>query len=45
LAIGLLTLLTGRPKVRTDQFRLCPSCGYNMTGNTMGKCPECGYLA
>ncbi len=21
---------------------LCPNCGYNLTGNTSGKCPECG---
>jgi hypothetical protein len=20
----------------------CPNCGYNFTGNTSGKCPECG---
>ncbi len=22
--------------------RICTSCGYNLTGNTSGKCPECG---
>lgn len=22
--------------------RLCRSCGYNLTGNTSGTCPECG---
>ncbi len=21
---------------------LCPACGYNLTGNTSGVCPECG---
>jgi len=21
---------------------LCPACGYNLTGNVSGKCPECG---
>ena len=21
---------------------LCPGCGYNLTGNTAGRCPECG---
>jgi len=21
---------------------LCPRCGYNMTGNISGRCPECG---
>ena len=42
--LGILILSTGRSKVRTDQFRLCPKCGYNVTGNTSGKCPECGHL-
>lgn len=28
----------------TSQFRLCNHCGYNITGNTSGKCPECGHL-
>ena len=44
LLLGVLILATARPKVRTDQFRLCPKCGYNITGNTSGTCPECGYL-
>ena len=22
--------------------KLCPKCGYNLTGNTSGVCPECG---
>lgn len=21
---------------------ICPHCGYNLTGNTSGRCPECG---
>ena len=21
----------------------CPSCGYDLTGNETGKCPECGH--
>lgn len=25
----------GRPEV-------CPQCGYNLTGNVSGRCPECG---
>ena len=24
---------------------LCPSCGYSLTGNTSGACPECGAVA
>lgn len=27
-------------KLNTD---LCDNCGYNLTGNTSGICPECGY--
>jgi hypothetical protein len=23
-------------------FRRCPNCGYNLTGNVSGVCPECG---
>ena len=23
----------------------CPSCGYSLTGNTSGTCPECGAVA
>ena len=42
--LALVAALTGRSKIRTDQFRLCPKCGYNITGNTTGKCPECAYL-
>ncbi|MBN2559581.1 MAG: hypothetical protein JXQ75_01435 [Phycisphaerae bacterium] len=44
-AFGLTTLTRSlmRRKVRADQFRLCPRCGYNVTGNTIGKCPECGF--
>ena len=43
LLYGVWTLLKSRPILRTDQFRLCPKCGYNITGNTSGQCPECGY--
>ena len=30
-----------RKRMRTDS---CPACGYNLTGNTSGVCPECGKL-
>ena len=29
--------------VESDNSVYCP-CGYNLTGNTTGRCPECGYL-
>jgi hypothetical protein len=42
LAFGLFSALTLRGRIRSDQFRLCQQCGYNITGNTTGRCPECG---
>ncbi|TWT42209.1 hypothetical protein RAS1_33390 [Phycisphaerae bacterium RAS1] len=27
---------------RRGMLGLCPSCGYNLTGNLSGRCPECG---
>lgn len=26
------------------EARDCPKCGYNLTGNTSGRCPECATL-
>jgi hypothetical protein len=44
LAIAIfIAVFARRSRVRTDQFRLCAKCGYNVTGNTSGTCPECGY--
>jgi hypothetical protein len=34
-------LATYRRRQRTRRG-LCPSCGYDLTGNTSGVCPECG---
>ena len=42
---GVWSLVTARLRQSTNQFRLCPHCGYNITGNTTGKCPECGKIA
>lgn len=41
---GLWQLLGTRHTEPSSQFRLCSNCGYNITGNTMGKCPECGHF-
>ena len=33
-------------RIRTDPRRsrvICKSCGYNLTGNVSGICPECGW--
>jgi hypothetical protein len=38
-ALWLRDHLAGR---RRSQTGLCQSCGYNLTGNTSGVCPECG---
>ena len=56
LAVSLGTIVTlryaiERPRAsmrRERQWRehgLCPACGYNLTGNTSGVCPECGAQA
>lgn len=29
---------------RVAQVGHCFRCGYNLTGNTTGRCPECGQL-
>lgn len=42
VAYGLYGLVRGKLRSEPKQFRLCPHCGYNITGNTTGKCPECG---
>ena len=30
------------PYVREELPEYCTSCGYNLTANTSGVCPECG---
>ena len=39
LAIATLTHFVGRPRRRRGH---CANCGYNLHGNTSGRCPECG---
>jgi hypothetical protein len=34
--------LLRRLRLRNSGKGLCSSCGYNLTGNTSGVCPECG---
>jgi len=47
LTVFIIVSLTGRARVwvrrsRADGFDRCESCGYNLTGNVSGVCPECG---
>ena len=39
LPTGFLFWSDHRRRMRSD---CCIKCGYNLTGNTSGKCPECG---
>jgi len=46
----ILWYVAVRPFMRSlrDQQRReseCPKCGYNLTGNVSGRCPECGAEA
>jgi hypothetical protein len=40
-AVGMLHRREGR-KSRRRRLGLCTECGYDLTGNVSGKCPECG---
>ncbi len=45
VVFGLPVILGTIPRWRLAHRRrrgLCISCGYNLTGNTSGRCPECG---
>jgi hypothetical protein len=39
---GIILLYMRERCRRARLFPLCPQCGYNLTGNTSGVCPECG---
>ena len=39
---GIVLLYLREKHRRAKLIRLCDSCGYNLTGNTSGVCPECG---
>ncbi len=39
---GIATVLARRLRDDRESSLLCSSCGYNLTGNVSGICPECG---
>jgi len=41
-AYPAITLIRGRFRSRPSPKSLCVKCGYNLTGNVSGVCPECG---
>ena len=41
LSASCLSLWLLRPRKRLRHGE-CPRCGYDLTGNTTGMCPECG---
>ena len=40
--VALAVWLARRPRPRPGR---CAGCGYDLTGNTSGRCPECGRKA
>ena len=42
LCFAIPTILVGRSNARRKAPRFCRRCGYNLTGNVSGRCPECG---
>ena len=44
--IALVAILSGLlwRRDRPPPIGYCPKCGYNLTGNVSGRCPECGAL-
>ena len=41
--ISALVAIWRAPKPRVD-WRFCERCGYDLRGNTSGRCPECGLI-
>jgi predicted RNA-binding Zn-ribbon protein involved in translation (DUF1610 family) len=42
MAVKVRAILAGLNDVGRGPGPVCPSCGYDLTRNTSGKCPECG---
>lgn len=41
-SLALLDAIKYYRRKRLLNLGLCPTCRYNLTGNTSGVCPECG---
>lgn len=44
ILVGVLMLVLGLRGRRSGHEPRCRKCGYDLTGNRSGKCPECGTL-
>lgn len=42
LPIMVLGILVFRPRRCRHPLEVCQDCGYDLTGNVSGRCPECG---
>ena len=45
IGAGLARLVNWTRPVRNYPVRHCRRCGYDLTGNVSGRCPECGAVA
>ncbi|MCG8409321.1 MAG: hypothetical protein MI923_29300 [Phycisphaerales bacterium] len=42
LVFALRTIISSWREIRLPSLGHCQTCGYNLTGNVSGRCPECG---
>lgn len=42
--VGVLTLIAWRRERHQHPSGRCQRCGYDLTGNVSGRCPECGMI-
>lgn len=40
--LGVVAAITSTRKAKPTSYPSCTNCGYNLTGNVSGICPECG---
>lgn len=45
ILVGIPAAESGVTAAREERLRgHCPACEYDLTGNTSGRCPECGHV-